>query len=73
MLFLHNIRLIDEPRSNAAGRFSGSVLLQTGWHPLRLYYRHAGDSPHLELNCRIVGGEALQLNEVNLRQGDLEP
>lgn len=49
MLFLHDIRVIDEPLHYAAEKFSGTVRLQAGWHPLRLYYRHAGDAkPHLE-------------------------
>jgi hypothetical protein len=31
MLFLHDIRGIDEPMKNAAGKFDGTVRLQTGW------------------------------------------
>ena len=53
MLFLHDIRVIDEPLKNPAGKFTGSVRLQAGWHPLRLYYRHAGGAkPHVELSCQ---------------------
>ena len=53
MLFLHDIRVIGEPLKNSAGKFSGSVPLNVGWHPLRLYYRHAGESkPNLELTCQ---------------------
>ena len=37
MLFLHDIRLIDEPMKNVGGKVTGSVRLQAGWHPLRLY------------------------------------
>ena len=56
MLFLHDIRVIGEPLKNSAGRFTGNVLLNTGWHPLRLYYRHAGSAkPRLELTCRQGG------------------
>jgi len=55
-LFLHDIRVIGEPLKNAAGQFSGSVRLQAGWHPVRLYYRHAGSAkPRLELNCQLGG------------------
>jgi arylsulfatase A-like enzyme len=56
MLFLHDIRVIDEPMKNPAGKFTGSVRLQAGWHPLRLYYRHAGNAkPHLEFTCQQGG------------------
>ncbi len=56
MLRLHDIRVIDEPMKNSAGQFTGSVRLQAGWHPIRLYYRHA-DNPqrHLELTCQLDG------------------
>ena len=53
MLFLHDIRLIAEPLKGAAGTFTGTVRLNTGWHPIRLYYRHAGTAkPSLELSCQ---------------------
>ncbi len=53
MLFLHDIRLIGEPLKNAQGKFTGNILLSAGWHPIRLYYRHAGSSkPRLELTCQ---------------------
>ena len=53
MLFLHDIRLIGEPLKDAAGKFTGTVRLNTGWHPIRLYYRHAGNAkPSLELSCQ---------------------
>jgi arylsulfatase A-like enzyme len=53
MLFLHDILVIDEPRENAAGTFTGSARLQAGCHPLRLYYRHAGSAkPLLELSSK---------------------
>ncbi len=54
MLFLHDIRVINEPLKDPAGKHSGSVRLKAGWHPLRLYYRHgtAAGQPHLELTCQ---------------------
>ena len=53
MLFLHDIRVIGEPLKDSAGKFTGSVRLDAGWHPVRLYYRHAGGSkPRLELTCQ---------------------
>jgi hypothetical protein len=53
MLFLHDIRVISEPLKNSAGKFTGNVRLNAGWHPVRLYYRHAGSAkPRLELTCQ---------------------
>jgi arylsulfatase A-like enzyme len=69
MLFLHDIRVIDEPMKDAAGKFSGSVRLKAGWHPLRLYYRHeGGQKPKLELLCQKPGGAMLKLEEESWRQ-----
>ena len=65
MLFLHDIRVISEPLKNSAGTFSGSVRLNVGWHPLRLFYRHAGSgNPHLEFTCQQAGGEYKMAPEV---------
>lgn len=62
MLFLHDIRVIDEPMKTPAGKFTGSSRLQAGWHPLRLYYRHAGSAkPHLELSCQQGGAKEYPL------------
>ena len=62
MLFLHDIRLINEPMKNPAGQFTGKVRLQSGWHPLRLYYRHAGSAkPELKLTCKQGGTGEYQL------------
>ena len=56
MLFLHDIRVIGEPLKNSAGKFTGHVRLNSGWHPVRLYYRHAGGAkPHLALTCQHSG------------------
>lgn len=63
MLFLHDIRAIGEPLKNAAGEFTGSVRLNAGWHPMRLYYRHAGGAkPRLELSCRQGGAGEYKLS-----------
>ena len=68
MLFLHDIRLTDEPGNFAGGKLTGSARLKAGWHPLRLYYRHATGQPRLELACEIAGGGSVKLNQDNLRQ-----
>jgi hypothetical protein len=53
ILFLHDVRVIGEPLKNSAGKFTGNVRLSAGWHPMRLYYRHAGDGkPRLDLTCQ---------------------
>ena len=63
MLFLHDIRVIGEPLRNSAGKFTGSVRLNAGWHPVRLYYRHAGAvKGHLELTCRQGGAGEYNLS-----------
>jgi hypothetical protein len=68
MLFLHDIRVIDEPMKNSAGKFSGSARLKAGWHPLRLLYRHATGQPRLVFTCQRAGGESWKLDATNLRQ-----
>jgi arylsulfatase A-like enzyme len=68
MLFLHDIRLIDEPLRNSSGKFTGTVRLKTGWHPLRLLYRHATGQPRLDFTCRTVSGESVKLDATNLHQ-----
>jgi arylsulfatase A-like enzyme len=68
MLFLHDVRVIDEPMKNSAGKFSGSIRLEAGWHPLRLLYRHTMGQPRLAFTCQRAGGELLKLDATNLRQ-----
>ena len=67
---LHDIRVIDEPMKNSAGTFSGSVKLKSGWHPIRLYYRHAGSRKQLELTCQSRDGMLLKLDAATLRQSE---
>jgi hypothetical protein len=68
MLFLHDIRVIDEPLENSSGKFSGSVRLKAGWHPLRLLYRHNAARPRLELTCQNAVGDLLKLDAADLRR-----
>jgi arylsulfatase A-like enzyme len=69
MLFLHDIRVIDEPIRDSAGTFHGDVRLGAGWHPIRLYYRHTGaGEAHLSLKCADEQGNELKLEEGALRQ-----
>jgi len=69
MLFLHDIRVIDEPRNASAATYTGSVRLKAGRHPMRLYYRHSGGvKPRLQLTCRhSVTGEYPLVPDVFVR------
>jgi PA14 domain/N-sulphoglucosamine sulphohydrolase, C-terminal len=67
-LFVHDIRVIDEPMKHPGGRFSGSARLEAGWHPLRLYYRHLTGVPRLGFTLRDAEGKSLKLDEASLRQ-----
>ena len=70
MLFLHDIRVIDEPMKNVGGKVTGSVRLKTGWHPVRLFYRHAGNAaPRLELRCKQGSAGEYKLTADTLRSG----
>ena len=52
MLFVHDIRLIDEVMPSS----SGTLHLRAGWHPVRLYYRHSGSTtPKLDVKCEHGG------------------
>jgi hypothetical protein len=69
MLFLHDIRVVNEPLKDPAGEFTGNVMLKAGWHPLRLYYRHAGSAaPRLKLDCQHGKAGAYPLTAEVLRQ-----
>jgi hypothetical protein len=69
MLFMHDIRVIDEPIRDSAGTHSGKVRLGAGWHPIRLYYRHAGSGEvRLSLKCADEQGNEVKLEEGALRQ-----
>lgn len=68
MLFLHDIRLIDESKTIPQGISSGKVRLKAGWHPLRLLYRNRSEPPHLEFEIQDNAGKLVELNDTNLRQ-----
>ncbi len=68
MLFLHDIRVIDEPMKSSTGEFSGSVRLQAGWHPLRLLYRHTKGEPRLKFTYQSAVRGLSKFSAENLRQ-----
>jgi hypothetical protein len=70
MLFLHDIRVIDEPRIITGSKLSGSVRLTAGWHPLRLLYRHGTGEPRLVFTCQSPGGEPVKVGGAELRQAE---
>jgi len=63
MLFLHDIRLIDEPKSPAGGQLTGSVLLKAGSYPMRLLYRHSTGTPKLSFSAKLPNGDAIDLSK----------
>ena len=71
MLFLHEIRVIDQPMKRRGESCAGTVRLKAGWHPLKLYYRHdGGRQPELNLVCKMPDGKNLNLNDSSLRQSE---
>lgn len=54
-LFLHDARVIDDDFARTGVEASGKVRLAAGWHPLRLYYRKAAESPRLEFTFASPG------------------
>jgi len=68
MLFVHDIRVIEEPKHPAGEISTGGVRLKAGWHPLRLYYRHSSGEPKLELAVKNADGQPLKMDVSNLRQ-----
>ncbi len=68
MLFIHDIRLIDEPKTPVSGSLKGSVRLRSGWHPLRLLYRRISSAPSLNLSVSGGSGGDIVLDQTNLRQ-----
>ncbi len=62
MLFVHDIRVIDESPNVPEGPLQGGVRLKAGWHPLRLYYRQPSGKPRLEFQVKASDGMLLPLN-----------
>ncbi len=49
-LFLHDARVIDDDFARTGAPVEGSVRLAAGWHPLRIYYRHASGAGALSVD-----------------------
>jgi arylsulfatase A-like enzyme len=56
VLFLHAARVIDDPLAVTDSPQSGTIPLAAGWHPLRLYSRHAGTGAMLAATWQEGGG-----------------
>jgi arylsulfatase A-like enzyme len=57
LLRIHDAAVVDFDRGVASGIQSGTILLQKGTHPFRLYYRHKGPAaPSLTLQWNRPGG-----------------
>jgi hypothetical protein len=68
MLFVHDIRVLAEPKNISGAVLTGSVRLKAGWHSLRLYYRHISGAARLELTVKDAAGVGLNLGGSNLRK-----
>lgn len=55
-LFLHEARVIDDDFARSGAEVSGSIRLAAGWHPLRVYYRHATGARSLAVEVTVPGG-----------------
>jgi hypothetical protein len=62
VLFLHQARVIDDDFGRSGGEASGDIRLAAGWHPFRLYSRHPGSNPLLEVSWQQGGGARLPLS-----------
>jgi arylsulfatase A-like enzyme len=56
VLLLHQARVIDDDFARPGHEASGTIRLAAGWHPLRLYSRHAAGTPRLALTYQEGGG-----------------
>jgi arylsulfatase A-like enzyme len=48
-VFLHDCRVIDDDFGRTGAPVAGTIRLAAGWHPLRVYYRHAQGARQLSL------------------------
>ena len=54
-LFLHEARVIDDDFARTGAPVAGTIRLAAGWHPLRLYTRHAaGDAAARRLEFTVA-------------------
>ncbi len=67
MVFVHDARVIDEPKSGRSGAQSAEIRLAAGWHPLRVYYRHQRGAPELNFSLRDAAGKEVTLDQTTLR------
>ena len=65
-LFVHNCRIISEQKTPISGPTTGTIHLKSGWHPIRLLFRHHQDQPHLSLSIQGPGGKPLTLDPGSL-------
>ncbi len=67
MMFLHDIRVIDEPKTLTDTPLTGRVRLKAGPHPLRLLYRHTTGTPALSISGKLPNGKAIDFHKVLTR------
>ena len=67
MVFVHDSRVIDEPKVGPTGVQTAEMHLARGWHPLRVYYRHQAGTPQLGFSIRDDAGMPVILDQSSLR------
>lgn len=60
-LFLHEARVIDDDFARTGAEASGTIRLAAGWHPIRLYYRHATGTHSVAVEFTPPAGQRQKL------------
>lgn len=69
-LFIHDCRIISENKNPEKTDPNGTIRLKTGWHPVRLLYRHQKERPILGFSVNGPDGKSIALNPGNLLSAD---
>jgi arylsulfatase A-like enzyme len=68
MLFVHDIRLMDELKQANAKPRQVTLRLKKGWHPVQMLCRFIKPNPHATLEVSGPDGEKISLKPEDLRQ-----
>lgn len=60
-VFLHEARVIDDDFARTGAEASGTIKLAAGWHPIRIYYRHATGARALTVDFTSPAGKRERL------------
>ena len=67
MVFVHDIRLLDENTKPAKDAREASLPLKAGWHPVQVLCRTNVEKPTLSLKIKGPDGKELTLNKDTLK------